>query len=165
MDAGTEQARLTRTGGYVEARLTRLSWRRPDEVWRALTCAEWLGRWLAPGSIEPWPGGAVRLALEGGGVIAGRVTECEDGRLIAYAWSLAGEPARPVRWRLAPAGVGTRVTLTVSTPQGEDAARACAGWEAHLDMLEAALEGAPIAFPLDRFQAARAAYAPRMAGL
>jgi uncharacterized protein YndB with AHSA1/START domain len=164
--AGTDLARLKRTPGYVEARLTRLSWRRPDAVWRALTEAAWLAKWLSPGTIEPSPGGAVRFDPgAGAAAIASRVSEFEDGRLIAFSWSREGEPARPLRWRLEPAGVGTRLTLTVLTPQGEDAAKACASWEAHLDMLEAALEGDPIPFPLERFQAARAAYAPRLASL
>ena len=165
-DTGPELARLQRTDGYVEAQLTRLSWRRPDAIWRALTEPDWLAKWLAPGTIEPWPGGEVRLDFaDSGTVIASRVSDFEDGRLIAFSWSREGEPARPVRWRLEPSGVGARLTITVLTPEGEDAARACAGWEAHLEMLEAALEGAPIPFPLERFKAARAAYGPRLASL
>jgi uncharacterized protein YndB with AHSA1/START domain len=164
--AETDLARLKRTRGYVEARLALLSWRRRDAVWRALTEAAWLAKWLAPGTVEPWLGGAVRFDLEAGGAsIDSQVSEFEDGRLLGFSWSGKGEPARPVCWRLEPAGVGTRLTLTVLTPLREDAAKACAGWQAHLDMLEAALEGAPIPFPLERFQAARAAYAPRLASL
>jgi uncharacterized protein YndB with AHSA1/START domain len=165
-DTGSELARLQRVDGYVEAQLTRFSWRRPDAIWQALTDPDWLAKWLAPGRIEPRRGGEVRLDFEDGRtVIASRVSDFEDGRLIEFSWSREGEPARPVRWRLEPSGVGARLTITVLTPQGEDAARACAGWEAHLEMLEAALEGAPIPFPLERFKAAREAYAPRLASL
>jgi hypothetical protein len=51
--------------------------------------------------------------------------------------------------------------LTVRIPENEDIAKTCAGWEAHLAMLMAALEGAPISFPFEVFQAARAAYQAR----
>jgi hypothetical protein len=70
-----------------------------------------------------------------------------------------------VRWELAPDGDGARLTLTVTTPLGEDPGRACAGWEAHLEMLEAALEGVPIKFPFERFKAARDAYRTKVADL
>jgi hypothetical protein len=51
----------------------------------------------------------------------------------------------------------------VQLPEGEDIAKACAGFEAHLDMLAAALEGVPIRFPFDRYIAARHAYQKVMA--
>ncbi len=37
-------------------------------------------------------------------------------------------------------------------------ARSCAGWEAHLMMLLASIEGVPIKFPFERFQSTRARY-------
>jgi hypothetical protein len=70
-----------------------------------------------------------------------------------------------VRWCVQPARVGARLTLIIRTPEGEDAARACAGWEAHLEMLEAALEGVPIKFPFDRFRTAREVYREKVAAL
>jgi hypothetical protein len=48
--------------------------------------------------------------------------------------------------------------LELRTPDDEDIARSCAGWEAHLMMLLAAIEGVPIKFPFERFQATRADY-------
>jgi hypothetical protein len=48
--------------------------------------------------------------------------------------------------------------LTLRIPEDEDIARSCAGWEAHLMMLLAAIEGVPIKFPFERFQATREAY-------
>ena len=48
--------------------------------------------------------------------------------------------------------------LTLRIPDGEDIARSCAGWEAHLQMLLAAIEGVPIKFPFDRFKATRESY-------
>ena len=41
-------------------------------------------------------------------------------------------------------------------------AKACAGFEGHLVMLAAALEGVPIKFPFDLFMQARAAYSKQL---
>ena len=49
-------------------------------------------------------------------------------------------------------------------PAGEDPAKACAGFEGHLEMLAAALEGVPIRFPFDLYKSARAAYTEQLAG-
>jgi uncharacterized protein YndB with AHSA1/START domain len=126
-------------------------------VWRTLT--EATDKWLAPGSIEPRLGGAVRLDFEGSGtVIESTVSAFQPSQLVEFSWSQPGEPTRPVCWALEPDGDATRLTLSVSTPEAEEAARACAGWEAHLAMLEAALAGAPIPFPFEVFKAAREAY-------
>ncbi|HLY79305.1 MAG TPA: hypothetical protein VKQ70_08020, partial [Caulobacteraceae bacterium] len=72
---------------------------------------------------------------------------------------------RPVRWDLAADGAATTLAVTVKTPHGEDPGRACAGWEAHLAMLAAALAGAPISFPFEVFKAARESYRPKVAAL
>ena len=70
-----------------------------------------------------------------------------------------------MRWELTPEGDETRLDLTLSVPAGEDPGRACAGWEAHLEMLLAALEGVPIKFPFESFKAAREAYRAKVAAL
>ena len=59
-------------------------------------------------------------------------------------------------------GEGTRLELQVRLPAGEDAAKACAGFEGHLEMLAAALEGVPIKFPFDLFLKARAGYGEQL---
>ena len=98
-------------------------------------------------------------------MIDSQVSAYDAPRLLEYSWSTPAEPRRPVRWEIAPEGDGSRLTLTLRTPQGEDPGRACAGWEAHLEMLEAALEGVPIKFPFERFKAARDAYRAKVAAL
>jgi uncharacterized protein YndB with AHSA1/START domain len=159
-------ATLSRNDGEVVGVMTRVFDHAPAALWRMLTDPARLPEWLAPGRIEPRVGGAARLDFaDSGTVIDSPVSACDDGRLIEYSWSSPGEPARPVRWEIAPEGDGARLALTVTTPAGEDPARACAGWEAHLAMLEAALEGAPIKFPFDRFKAARDAYREKLAAL
>ena len=155
--ATAELGTLSREHGFTVAVLTRRLDHAPDVVWRMLT--EATGQWLAPGRVEPRLGGAVRLAFaDSGTVIESAVTAFEPDRLVAFSWSRPGEPTRPVRWALAPDGGATRLTLTVRAPESEEAARAFAGWEAHLAMLSAALAGAPIAFPFEVFKAAREAY-------
>lgn len=131
----------------------------PAAVWAMLTASDKLPQWLASGSIEARVGGVVRIDFaDSGTVIDSRLSDCADGRLLEYSWSHGNEPLRPLRWELAATAQGTRLALTVDTPPGEDAAKACAGFEGHLEMLAAALEGVPIKFPFDLYQAARAAY-------
>jgi uncharacterized protein YndB with AHSA1/START domain len=156
-----EPGSLHREPGYTVATLTRRLDAPAAAAWRRLVDDPAL--WLAPGRIEPWIGGRVRLDFEGSGaVIDSAVTAFEPGRLLAFSWSQPGEPERPVRLALAADGT---LTLAVATPDGEDAAKTCAGWEAHLTMLEAALADAPIGFPFEVFKAAREAYRPLVAAL
>ena len=78
--------------------------------------------------------------------------------MLAFSWSGEGDPLRPVRFELLPWGNGCMIRLTVSIPDHEVVARSCAGWEAHLTMLQAALAGVSIKFPLDQFKECRAAF-------
>jgi uncharacterized protein YndB with AHSA1/START domain len=124
-----------------------------------LTDEKSLPLWLAPGRIELRDGGAAKINFaDSGAIIDSTVTALDPGYLIEYSWSAPGEPERPVRWELESAAEGTRLHLIVRTPESEDAARAAAGWEAHLEMLAASLEGVPVKFPFERFKAAREVY-------
>lgn len=128
-------------------------------VWRMLTEPQQFVQWLAPGSIELREGGRVHIHFgDSGVVIDSTVLAFDPQRLIAYSWSSGTEPERPLRWELAAAGEGTTLTLTVRLPAQEDIAKACAGFEAHLDMFAAALEGVSTRFPFERYLAARHAY-------
>jgi uncharacterized protein YndB with AHSA1/START domain len=157
---------IRRAEGCYEARLERVLEHEQARVWALLTEPSWLAAWLAPGSIELRPGGAAKLNfVDSGTVIDSTVTAIDPPRLLEYSWSGPGAPARPVRWETAPvAGGGTRLTLTLRVPDNEDVARDCAGWEAHLMMLLAAIEGVPIKFPFQRFQETRTAYRELLAG-
>jgi uncharacterized protein YndB with AHSA1/START domain len=136
------------------------------EVWSYLTQSDRLPQWLAPGRIELEHGGAARLDFQDSGiVIDSRVTRCKSPRSLAYSWSSPGQPSRPVRWTLDPDDAGTHLTLELEIPEDEDMARAAAGWAAHLQMLQAALAGVPIKFPIPAFKAARDAYWGQLAHL
>jgi uncharacterized protein YndB with AHSA1/START domain len=130
-----------------------------DDVWAALTDPARFLDWLAPGEIDPRPGGAVKLNFPDSGiVIDSTISAFEPKRVLEYSWSAPGEPLRPLLFQLEPHGAATGLTLTLTVPATEDAARTAAGWAAHLQMLTAALAGAPIQFPFAVFKAAREAY-------
>ena len=157
---------FSREDEFVSARMTRRFGHAPEVVWLTMTDSAKLATWLAAGRIEPALGGAVRLDFEGSGtVIDCHVSAFESGRTLEFSWSHPGEPRRPVRWDLEADGAGTRLTLTVKTPYGEDPGKACAGWDAHMAMLAAALAGTPIGFPFEVFKAARETYKPLVGGL
>lgn len=158
------KATFSRAEGQVQALMRRRFDHLTVSVWSMLTDPARLPQWLAPGTIELRLGGAVRLDFaDSGTVVASTVTAYAPGRLLEYSWSGPGEPSRPVRWELTPDADGTVLTLTLRVPDGEDAGRACAGWEAHLEMLEAALEGVPIKFPFETFKSWRDAYRAELA--
>jgi uncharacterized protein YndB with AHSA1/START domain len=137
-----------------------------DEVWAALTRPDRLAQWLAPGEIELRVGGSAKLDFgDSGIVIDSRVSAIEPLRVLEYSWSGPGEPQRPVRWDLEPIGAATVLGLRLSLPAGEDAARAAAGWAAHLDMLMGMLIGAPMKFPMAVFRDARETYGAQLAAL
>lgn len=157
-------AAFSRGGGAAKARLEVELEGCAADVWSYLTQPELLPQWLAPGRIELEQGGAARLDFQDSGiVIDSRVTACKAPRSLAYSWSGPGEPQRPVRWTLEPGEAGTRLTLELEIPDGEDMARAAAGWAAHLEMLAAAMAGAPTKFPFATFKAAREAYGAQLA--
>lgn len=150
---------VRRLGDGFEGRLGRVLGHGREPVWQMLTDASSLPQWLAPGTIEPRVGGEVKIDFaDSGTLIDSRVLAFEPLKVLSYSWSHAGEPERPLRWELETVGSDTKLVLTVGIPAGEDAAKACAGFEGHLEMLAAALEGVPIKFPFDLFLAARAAY-------
>jgi uncharacterized protein YndB with AHSA1/START domain len=150
---------LIRRGGYVRGVMTMRLDQPASTVWSALTEPQHLSAWLAPGTIDLRLGGPVKLSFEQSGVVIdSEVSAISPGRILEYSWSGPGEPRRPIVWNLDVCGEGAQLTLTVEVPEAEDAARGCAGWAAHLEMLAAALEGVPIKFPFERFKAQREAY-------
>ncbi|HET9047780.1 MAG TPA: SRPBCC domain-containing protein [Chiayiivirga sp.] len=157
---------LRRVGEAVEGHLGRNLGHGRAAVWTMLTDAASLAQWLAPGHLEPRLGGAVKIDFaDSGTVIDSTVLAWEPERVLSWSWSHAGEPERPLRFQLSDAEGGSRLALIVRIPAGEDAAKACAGFEGHLEMLAAALEGVSIKFPFDVFLAARGAYRQQLDGL
>lgn len=151
---------IRRIPGGFEARLQRSLTHDRTRVWDMLTRSELLSQWLAPGSVEPRVGGRAYIDFAASGsTIDSTVRVFSPMSALEYSWSSGNEPTRPVRWSLADAGEGTELELTLHLPESENPARACAGWDAHLEMLMAALEGISIAFPAQRYKQARGAFA------
>ena len=145
-------------GQYV-ATLEREIEHKVENVWSMLVDSSHLLEWLAPGTIELRVGGSAKLDfVDSGIIIDSKVSAFEEEKILEYSWSGPGEPERPVRWELQSEGGATRLTLRLTCPINEDIARSCAGWEAHLMMLLAAIEGVPIKFPFERFQETRDVY-------
>ena len=145
-------------GNYI-ATLEREIEHKSENVWSMLIDPSRLVDWLAPGEIESCEGGMAKLDfVDCGIVIDSKITAYQQGQLLEYSWSGPGEPERPIRWQLQAEGGITRLTLILKCPLDEDIARSCAGWEAHLMMLLAAIEGVPIKFPFQRFQETRDIY-------
>lgn len=158
-EEAVQVGRLEAVDGGFQGQLERVFAHDCAVVWRMLTEPQALAQWLAPGSMELRPGGAVRIDFaDSGVVIDSTVLALEEGALLEYSWSSGDEPERRLRWTLAQVDGGTRLGLQVQVPAGEDASKACAGFEAHLEMLAAALEGVPIHFPFQHYLAARKAY-------
>ncbi|MFO7527551.1 MAG: SRPBCC family protein [Marinobacter sp.] len=158
----TIEGDLALQGDRVEIQLERKIEHSLARVWEMLTDSVHLARWLAPGVIEQRPGGRVQLDFGNSGTpIDCHIRACEPPRLLAYSWSAGDDPERPLAWELDPlgeSGEATRLRLTLSLPNDELVPIACAGWDAHLEMLMAALEGISIHFPADRFRQARAVF-------
>ena len=156
-DINEELGTIEKTGSYYRATLKRMLDHDKESVWSMLTDSGHFKDWLAPGEIELCKGGVAKLNFSDI-VIDSIVSECEPPSLLEYSWSSGDEPRRQVRWQLDTIDSGTRLTLVLGLPEDEDVARSCAGWEAHLMMMHAAIEGVPIKFPFERFMATREAY-------
>jgi len=155
----SELGTIQHAGNRFEARIERTLEHDQEAVWRMLTDSSLLPQWLAPGELSLSKGGAAKLNFpESGTNVESVVTEVQPPRLIEYSWSSPGEPDRPLRWEAIATQDGTRLSLTLRIPDTEDIARTCAGWNAHLEMFAAAMEGVPIKFPFERFKTAREAY-------
>ena len=155
----SELGTVVHVGNCFEARLERTLEHDQAAVWKMLTDSSLLPQWLAPGALSLRKGGSAKPPFPASGTHAASAgTDVGPPRLIAYSWSSPGQPDRPLRWEATAVKSGTRLSLTLRIPDNEDIARTCAGWEAHLEMLAAAMEGVPIKFPFERFKAAREAY-------
>jgi uncharacterized protein YndB with AHSA1/START domain len=150
---------IRRVGNRYEARIERALEHDQADVWKMLTDSSLLPQWLAPGVLSLRKGGMARLDFPESGVsVESSVTEIDPPRLIEYSWSRPGERDRPLRWETIAVPSGTLLSLTLTLPDDEDIARSCAGWDAHLEMFAAAMEGVPMRFPFERFKTAREAY-------
>ena len=91
----------------------------PEKVWKALTIADLIGRWLMPTDFEPVVGKRftfkTRPMGDWDGVVRCQVVELVPNRRLVYSWKGGGTNPAPldttVTWTLEPEGSGTRVRM------------------------------------------------------
>jgi uncharacterized protein YndB with AHSA1/START domain len=117
----------------------------PDEVWRALTDPEVVGRWwTAYGDLRPEVGHRFTLDIGPWGLQECEVTEVMPGELLAYTFG-EGTVNTTLTWRLIAEGTGTRVLLEhagwdLDTEMGQRGYQGMGGgWPHVLPRIDAAL--------------------------
>lgn len=147
---------LIRANGYVTAVMERQVDVSVEDAWSMLSEESNRVKWLAPGTIDLVQGGRAKLDFKDSYItVDSEVTACEAPGLLEFSWSGVDEPMRLIRFLLKSTDAGCKIHLEVCIPEDEVVARSCAGWEAHLTMMQTALAGVSTKFPLDRFQACR----------
>ncbi|MDR3499267.1 MAG: SRPBCC family protein [Parvibaculum sp.] len=142
---------MSAKGEIVKVSAVRFERRLPapiERVWRFLTEAELLPAWYGNGTIEPRPGGAVRLM---DGHIRGIVTRFQPPHALAYTWNVF-EPNAPdgassdypesyLQLTLSSQGKDVALVLThFPIPEAFEKQTAM-GWHTYLDIVEAAARG------------------------
>ncbi|MER7332196.1 MULTISPECIES: SRPBCC family protein [unclassified Micromonospora] len=142
----------------------------PATVWAALTDPARLREWapfLADRDLGA-PGPAVLTLVDGDAAEdqPATVRRAEPPHLLEYTW---GEDV--LRWELAAAGTGTRLTLRHTVADAGTAPMAAAGWHLCLDVAAHLLDGDPVG-PIRGAEAMefgwpalRDAYAARLGGV
>lgn len=115
----------------------------PDKVWQALTDPAELQQWApfdANGNLGV-AGASVELTTVGAPSLrpsATTVTRADRPRVLEYNWGHF-----EMRWKLEPAGKGTRLTLWTNIDR-RFIAMGAAGWHLCFDVLDHLLDGAPL---------------------
>lgn len=128
-------------------------------VWRGLTNEGLLAEWLAPTTFEPIVAGRVVIEFGNEQKVEGSVFEIDPPRVLEYSWTFAGESDSTLRFELAASIESTNLVLEHRLLPPDQAVGYAAGWHAHLDTLQAMLEGSD---PIDwdaRFNEVLGAYA------
>jgi uncharacterized protein YndB with AHSA1/START domain len=111
----------------------------PEKVWRALTQAELIGKWLMTNDFAPRVGHRFNFRATPIPGMWNGVTDCEvlvvdAPRKLAYSWNASGEEAADglksvVTWTLTPLAGGTQVRMehTGFRPQDEGGRQAMGG--------------------------------------
>ncbi len=140
---------LASPDGRHELRFERELPHPPDEVWRAVTSATAIGRWLSQAEVELRPGG--RFRLRGQCNVDGEVLEITEGALIRWTWPHPDHPSSEVKITISDVGgAASRVTLVQTDLPTEHVLEVAAGWHTHLDALRKAVLGEPTPFDVER---------------
>ncbi|MFD0687499.1 SRPBCC family protein [Actinomadura fibrosa] len=115
----------------------------PVKVWRALTDADLLARWLMPNDFRPVVGHRFTFVttpiphVDFDGIVQCEVLKIDEGRLLRIGWSGGGLDTT-LTWRLAAEGRGTRLFVEHAGFDLDDPAQAYAfrgmggGWRSRV---------------------------------
>jgi uncharacterized protein YndB with AHSA1/START domain len=145
-------------GERASVRFERLYDATPDELWSALTEPDQLRGWLADASrFELRPDGAIELRFEAdeGRVTHGRVREVTPGRVLEWDWVHEGDTRSVVRFELVPREAGCLLVLDHRLLAASGAPGYGAGWQGHLEALDAVLRQEPPVDHHGRYRALR----------
>jgi hypothetical protein len=120
-----------------------------------LALARQLGAWLAPGPLDPRPGGTIDLRFtHADRTIAAVIAAIEPPRMLEVTWSTEDEDRGFVRWKLRGEGDGTRLALVDNLPESARSFLflAMPGWQTHIEQLAVFLCGAPTSWSWQRWQ-------------
>ena len=120
----------------------------PAAIFPFLTDASRLVRWIGvAATVEPVPGGAFRLDVNGTSVARGQYLEVVPHRRVVFSWGWEGAAhgvppgTTTVTITLVPERGGTRLTLTHAGLRGDSRARHAQGWAHYTERLKTAAEG------------------------
>ena len=161
MDVNDELGTLERDGQLCVLRYRRVLRQPPPTVWRALTEDEHLVGWF-PTTIEGErrPGAPLRFSFRENEAppMDGEMLAVEPPSRLELRW---GDDV--LRFELAPDGLGTVLTLTVTFPEYAKAARDGAGWHVCLEQLRYIACGEELPFtPSDRWRVVHPRYVARL---
>lgn len=147
----------TQSTGPTSVRIERLLPGPIERLWKYITEPQLRATWFAGGEIELRPAGHVTLEFDHAnishekepppkhanhkGPAYGTITRIEAPRLLAFDWRM-GEENSHVTFELAPQGEQVKLTITherLGTRRLK--VMVAGGWDAHLAVLEARLEG------------------------
>ena len=134
---------MRRTGDTVEITFHRRYARPIEKVWAALTVPERIADWFAEvEALDLRLGGAIHLSFPGDhSKIRGVVTAYDPPRRLTWTWPQTDGTESTVTFDLEPDGDGCRLTLTERGLTLSQGAGNAAGWHAHLEAMEDAVDG------------------------
>jgi uncharacterized protein YndB with AHSA1/START domain len=134
---------VRRTGDTVEIVFHRRYARPIEKVWAALTVPERIADWFAEvETLDLRLGGAIHLAFPGDHAkIKGVITAYEPPQRLAWTWPQQDGSTSTVTFQLEPDGADCLLTLIESDLTLSQGAGNAAGWHAHLEAMQDAVDG------------------------
>lgn len=155
---------LAKNGERMAVRFERELDATQEDVWAALTEPAMLERWLAVAEVDLRVGGSVRLKFDDGQMEGGRILTLDAPNVLEYEWTFPSEPGSIVRFELAAAGAGRTILVLDHRLLDEKSGPGYgAGWQSHLEALEAVLRGADPGNWWSRYEALRPEYEAQLA--